>query len=287
MDWDDLRHFLAVGRTGSLRGAARLLSVNHATVRRRLEALESGLETRLFDRRREGLYLTEAGQELFGVAEEIDEQVRSAQTRVSGRESAPEGEVRISVPPALMRHWLPPHLAAFSQAFPGIRLLVSETDRFADFTRHETDISIRMAHQVEDDVAGRRLLQYARGIYAAPAYFRRDPADFVWLGWGDDSERPDWVRRTPFPEAPVRHQVYGHNMQIAAARAGLGLALLPCFLGETDPGLERARGTLPEPDRSLWLLLHPAVRRRARVRACVDFLAEAVLADRALFEGLA
>jgi DNA-binding transcriptional LysR family regulator len=285
MDWEDVRVFLAVSRAGSLRGAARALGVNHATVRRRLAQLEGRLDAALFARRPDGLDRTQAGDELLASAKDVEDALLAVQERVTGRESAPAGLVRISVPPAVMRSYLPRQLVEFCARYPEIELDVVQTDEFTRLGWREADLSLRMAFHVDDDVVGRRLLQYGKAVYAAPGYLEAAGAGVVWLGWSDEGPRPAWIRNTPFPEALVRHCLAGHMAQLEAARAGLGLTMLPCFLGDTEPGLVRVPGSEPQPDRSLWLLLHRALSQTARVRAFVDFLAEAVVRDRALFEG--
>ena len=121
-DWDDLRVFLAVARNGSLRGGARALGITHATARRRIVQLESRLDTHLFIRRPDGLNRTQAGDDLLGAAEGMEDALLAARERVTGRESAPAGLVRISVPPALMRSFLPPHLTDFAARYPDIEL---------------------------------------------------------------------------------------------------------------------------------------------------------------------
>lgn len=286
MDWDDVRVFLAVARAGSLRGGARSLGVNHATVRRRLELLEARLDAHLFVRRPDGLSRTQAGDELMVSAEAVEDTLLSAQERVTGRESAPAGLVRISVPPALMRSFLPRELAAFCATYPDIEFDIVQTDDFANFGWREADLSLRMAYAVDEDVIGRRLLQYGKAVYAAPGYPDPGGPPPVWLGWGADERHPAWTRDTPYPDAPIRHRLFGHMAQIEAAKAGLGLTMLPCFLGDTEPGLVRIPGSQPQPDRGIWLLLHETVRRSARVRVSADFLADAVLRNRALFAGL-
>jgi DNA-binding transcriptional LysR family regulator len=291
IDWDDLRVFLAVYRAGSLRGAARQLRLNHATVNRRLRALEAGLGTRLFDRTRDGFAPTPAAEELLAPAERVEDELYKAQREIAGRDATLGGIVRVSLPYALMRGFLAEDIAAFSRLHPGIQLEIDLTDRFSDLARLEADVSIRMAHEVTDDVTGRRLLQYAKCIYAAPAVAAGLEAagstgeNQAWIGWhyadGDDA----WVRATPHPGLPVRHNLPGHAQQLELARAGFGLAMLPCFLGDTEPGLVRVPGAEVIADRSLWLLSRSDLRRTARVRAFLDFIAEAILARRPLLEG--
>lgn len=286
-NWDDLRIFLAVARAGSLRGAARALGVNHATVNRRLGLLEQRLNTRLFERRPDGLTPTQAGEELFASAERIEDEMSAVQERVAGREALPAGLVRLSLPPALMRSPLAGDLAEFCAQHPQIDLDIDLTDSFSDLNWREADVSLRMAFEVADDVVGRRLLHYGKAIYAAPGYLEATPrGGLIWIGWGPDDPHPAWTRDTPFADVPVRHRLFGHTAQIEAARAGLGLTMLPCFLGDLDPGLVRVPGSDPIPDRALWLLLHHALHRTARVRALVDFLAAAVLSHRAVFAGV-
>tara|TARA_R110002167_G_scaffold33186_1_gene106716 strand:+ start:1485 stop:2366 length:882 start_codon:yes stop_codon:yes gene_type:complete len=285
IDWDDVRVFLAIARSGTLRGAARLLAVNHATVRRRLEQLERRLDTALFVRRRDGLDRTQAGDELLLSAETVEDSLLAVQERVTGRESAPAGLVRISVPPALMRSFLPHELVAFCALYPEIELDIVVTNEFANLGWREADLSLRMAHEVDEDVVGRRLLQYNKAVYAAPGYVEAAGTGPIWLGWSEADRDQAWTRDTPFPAAPIRHRLFGHTAQIEAAKAGLGLTMLPCFLGDPEAGLVRVPGSTPKPDRSIWLLLHRRLSRTARVRVCVDFLAAAVRRQRALFEG--
>lgn len=288
INWDDLRVFLAVARAKSLRGAARALSINHATVTRRLGALEAALGSRLFDRMPDGFAATQAGEDLLSSVEKVEGELFAAQRRVLGRDSDPSGTVRVSMPFAIMRGFLAAEIAAFSRQYPGIDLEVDLTDSFSDLARREADVSVRMAYEVTEDVVGRRLVRYSKAIYAAPELLDEfDPAarDVAWIGWGGEGATASWTRETPFPKLPVRHRLPTHALQLDAAKAGLGLTMLPCFLGDGEPGLRRVPGTAPIPDRSIWLLLHNDLRNSARVRAFVDFMAPAILRHRALLEG--
>lgn len=295
IDWDDLRVFLAVLRSGSLRGAARSLRLNHATVNRRLAALEAGLGAKLFERTRDGFVPTQAGDDLLQSAERVEDELFKAERNIAGRDADLGGEVKVSLPFAIMRGFLVAELARFAALYPGIDLDLDLTDRFSDLTRLEAEVSIRMAHEVTDDVLGRRLVRYAKTLYAAPEVAKAlHPTPGVtgatgagrgWIGWhGGDGDKT-WVRGTAFPNLPVRHNLPAHALQIEAAKAGMGLAMLPCFLGDREAGLVRVPGAAPVPDRSIWLLSRPGLRRTARVRAFVDFIAAAILDHRALLEG--
>ena len=292
IDWDDLRVFLAVLRSGSLRGAARMLQVNHATVNRRLRALEAGFGSKLFDRTGHGFVPTQAGEDLLLSAERIEDELFKAERDIAGRDANLSGEVKVSLPYAIMRGFLAADLCSFSRLYPGIDLDLDLTDRFSDLARLEADVSIRMAHEVTDDVVGRRLVQYSKTIYAAPEVAKiLDPVSSqfderrILIGWHGGDGDNSWVRGTPYPNIPVRHNLPNHALQMEIARAGMGLTMLPCFLGDNVPGLVRVPGAIPMPDRSIWMLLRSDLRRTARVRAFVDFITAAILDHRELLEG--
>lgn len=291
-DWDTLRIFLAVKRTGSLRGAADTLSVSHATVARGLRVLEVTLGTRLFDRSRTGLSLTVSGEKLVEATERMEAETLGIRRQLAGQDSRPSGRIRVSLPPILAFKFITPLLAAFSSTYPEIHVDLNISNTFLNLNRLETDISIRVSREVEDDVVGRRLVQYKKGIYASPDYIAARPdlavgdgSEADWIGWGDSIERPAWLLASPFPNAGLRHSIPEAVMQADAAASGMGLTYLPCFVGDADPGLTRVPGTEPVDDRSIWLLLHSDLRKTARVRVFVDFMAEEIIKTRALLLG--
>lgn len=269
-----------------------MLHLNHATVNRRLKALEAGFGARLFDRTRDGFIPTQAGEDLYEYAERVEDELFQAQQNIEGRDTALGGEVKVSLPYAILRGFLAPDLRRFSQQFPGIDLNIELTDRFSDLIRLEADVSIRMAHGVKDDVVGRRLIQYAKSIYATPdmvsdlnAASHLSKRNQYWIGWRTGDGENSWMRKSPYPDLPERHNLPNHALQLEMARAGLGLTMLPCFLGDRDRDLVRVPGAVPIADRNIWLLLRPDLRKTARVRAFVDFIATAILSHRNLLEG--
>lgn len=292
IDWDDLRVFLAVHRAGTLRGAARALGVNHATVTRRLAQLERALQSDLFERRPEGLVASQAGEDLLAAAERVEGELLAVQRRIGGRDDSPRGVVRLSVPPAMLRSFLSRELVAFARANPGIELDVDASHSYSDLARREADVAVRMADEIAEDVVALRVARYRKAIYASPTHLGAaagggplDPGQHNWIGWGEDLPYPSWTRDTPFPDLPVRHRLFSNILQLEAAREGLGLALLPCFLGDPEPGVARVPGTATLDGKSIWLLYHPDLRRTARVRTLIDFLAPAIQRHRALIEG--
>lgn len=287
LDWDHLRIFLTSYRAGSLRGAAEQLGVNHATIRRAIEGLEDRLGTTVFNRSSGGLTLTQPGEMLIDHAEEMERQTSRISRKLFGLDAEPSGKVRVSVPQSFAQGFLAEILAGFTEEFPDIQVEVIATNKISNLSKSEADVSIRVAHEVEDDVVGRRLLRYVTGAFATPEYLDRHPDLTIgdgtgthWIGWGSNS---DWIRSTPFPNAGSRHALPEIFMQLAAASQHLGMAWVPCFLGDSTPGLVRVPGVQVKPDRSLWLLLHSDLRKSARVRAFVDFTAEAIRKRREAF----
>ncbi len=292
IDWAELPYFLAVARTGSLRAAADLVGGTHATVDRHLRALEAAYSVRLFERSTTGLSLTPAGESLLPMAEEAELAVIGARRRIEGLDREAAGTVRVTVPPALAYDVLPPIFARFADQHPDIDLDITVTDRFQDLTRSEADVSVRVAFEVTDDVIGRRILQYTSGIYASRDYLARNwetaghrGEGLHWIGWGDSSPMPDWVRSSPFPNASLRHTVREGYMVMHMIHQGQGMSYLPCFVEKYLPGLVRVPGTEATPDRSIWLLLHADLRKTTRVRLFVDYMAQELKAMRSEFLG--
>lgn len=289
-DWDDLRFFLAVARKGSIRGAASDLGVNHSTVSRRIDAFEKKLDVRVFERLPSGYFLTQAGEEMLRSAERVQTEVTAAERRVAGRDARLSGLLRVTLPDSLAQSLLMPDLVAFCDAHPDIDLELIASSAMADLARRDADVAIRLSNDPPGYLVGRRLLKYATAIYASTAYLaRHDPIanadELRWIGWSDTVSDPQWVRESPFPRAPARNRIASTMVQLAAAKSGMGLAMLPCYLGDTEPTLRRTLPHRPVPDRDVWLLTHEDLRHTARVRRFLDFIADAILAKRDLMEG--
>lgn len=289
-NWDDLRFFLAVARKGSVRGAAALLGVNHSTVSRRIDGFEKRLDARLFERLPSGYFITGAGEEMLHAATRIEKEVDTIGRRVVGRDARLSGLLRVTLHGSLAQKLLMPDLAAFGAAYPEIELALVLSHSMADLARREADVAIRISNEPPESLVGRRILKYANAIYASHDYLAaRDLTDhgagLNWVGWSDTVPDPQWVRESPFPKAPARNRITEPMAQMEAARAGMGLAMLPCFIGDTEPGLRRVLPRVTMPSRDIWILTHEDLRRTARVRQFIDFMAKALLAKRDLLEG--
>ena len=287
-NWDDYRLFLAIAQAGTLSGAARLLGVTHSTVFRRLAGFEDRLGVRLFERLPSGYALTAAGEAMLQATTRIDDEIAAIRRRVTGQDQRLSGQVRITATDMLAIGLLPPHLAAFRREWPEIELELLVSDMRFDLTRREADVALRLGNPLQETLVGRRVGRLAFGVYASAALGAHVTGDLAaqnWIGFGS-GHAP--LRRMLAEWLPGLHPQFRTNSisaAVAAARAGIGLAPLPCAIADPDPELVRVAPFPGDFRLDLWLLTHEDLRHTARIRAFVDFMAEALAAQTDLLEG--
>jgi DNA-binding transcriptional LysR family regulator len=292
LDWNDLRFLLAVADEGSLSGAARALDVNHSTVLRRIGKFERLLDVRLFERLPNGYALTAAGEALANSARQIKETVDAVERRIVGSDLRLSGNVRLASTDTLALRVLPALLAEFRKRHPQVQVELLSGNSQADLNRRDADVAVRPTALPPQSLIGKRLCRLAYAIYAAGRYLeeraaRVSLAKHVWIA-PDDSMSSTVVGRYMAREQPgVSLALRANSLAslASAAAAGLGVCVLPCYLGDTMPGLERVRPPLPGAATDLWLLTHADLRKTARVRALVEFLSDGLLAQKDLLEG--
>lgn len=193
VNWEDLRIFLALARHGSLSAAARALSVNHATVARRIQSLEAAFNEKLVDRRPDGYILTPAGTRALAAASDME----AAAGAMGHRETdhAPRGLVRVNAPPALAQSYLTLRLARLTTRHPGLDIDFAGDIRPVSLERHETDVAVRLGRLQDAHVVARKLALVGFGFYAIPfglaPYCHRRRAGFHRL------------RRSPLPTSGI------------------------------------------------------------------------------------
>lgn len=276
LNWDDLRYFLAVVDTGSLTGAARQLRVEHTTVSRRVEALEKSLGLRLFDRLPRQWQLTAEGESLVPGVRRLEDEALSLQTAAAG--VAPlSGTVRISAPPVVASYLLVPQLGPLSVKLPGICLEVVGETRDANLFRREADIALRMPRPKASGLAARPLIEVGFALYASRHYLAEHGAKhWAFVGYEEsllDTPQQQWLEKTTAGR-PFTFRSNDLNMLLQAVRSGLGVGVLPHFLARNDPLLVPIASPECPVKRTLWLVLHPDVRRSPRVRAVADEVVE-------------
>lgn len=280
LGWDDLKVLLALSRQGTIRKAAAELSVSHSTVARRLKTLEKQLGVRLFDRLPDGYALNSVGEQIVEHATIVEREIHSLERSVTGSDSRFAGPIRLTtVPP--MASLLMPILAEFHTAYPQIELEVLTTYEVIDLARRDADIAIRFVHEPEPWLVGRRLPEFAKAAYATKGYiqthtFNGESASARWIGWRGDGAQPDWIAETDFPDCHAFWQVNDPITQQEAARAELGMALLPCWIGDRDSDLIRVPPGRVVHINQPWILTHPDLRTSARVRAMAAFISKAL-----------
>jgi DNA-binding transcriptional LysR family regulator len=286
--WDDLRIFLSLAREGTLTTAARSLGVSHPTVARRVQALEKQIGARLFERLPDRFVPTAAGEELLADTEAMEKAALSINRRSAGLSDTVSGVVRLSAGEA-MAAWLARHLPELRNNLRQIEFELIASHTLANLSRREADLLIR--EQVPDlgGIVARKLGRVAYAIYGHRGFARTkaEPKALPWIGFDDDhAYMPGqaWLHGMLDGAKPA---VRGNNWLVLheGCRAGAGLAVLPCYLGDPDPLLHRIGNVIPEVFADQWLLVHRDLRALPRVRAVMDAVIVLFQRERALLGG--
>ncbi|UYN99632.1 MAG: LysR family transcriptional regulator [Devosia sp.] len=291
MNWDDARIFLAVARQGQFLGAAKALGLNHATVARRISALEAALGSTLFHRRTNGTELTVQGERFLEMAE-IMESASLAASEAAGADSAIEGVVRIGAPDGFGVAFLAPRLGELTERHPGLRIELVPVPRAFSLSRREADIAVTLERPREGRLVARKLTDYSLGLYASRAYLARrgmpgslaDLADHPLVGYVEDLLYTATLDYTAAFLKDWRSSLSVSSAmgQTEAVRAGAGIGILHAFMARRDPDLVPVLSahTLR---RAYWTVLHEDQRALRRIALVSDFLTEIVARDRDIF----
>jgi len=274
-DWEDIRHFVALAREGTLSAAARTLGVDHATVARRVAALETSTGLKLVDRRARTTTLTEDGKRIATVAAPMEEAAFALGRAAQAAKPGIDGEVSISAPPNFASSVIAPQLVRLRHLHPGIRLKLIGEKRRASLSRREADVALRLMRPAEAGLFVRRIGNFGFSLYGAPAYLEKTPPHaFAFIGYDAsmaESPQEVWLS-TIIGEREVVLRTNDLETQVAAAHSGLGIAALPHYLGDSDPRLQRHVVTQKPINRDVWLVVHRDLRQVPAVRAVMEFL---------------
>jgi DNA-binding transcriptional LysR family regulator len=292
IDWDDVRHFLAVARGGSVRAAAERLGVNHSTVLRRIAQLEERLGAQMFERLPSGYRLTPAGEEVLEFAEQMEASSHRLETRILGRDQGVRGLLRVTLAPPLATHLLMPDFAEFARLHPEIEMDILSSGELANLTNRQADVAIRVVYDRKTlplNLHGLKGPELFGSVYISrerlAAWRGGAPDPIRWIVISPDGIQ-DWARKGEVRTAGAPFRATDGEAQIVAARQGLGITTLPCFVGDADPLLVRVPGADLHMYGTLWLLTQGETRKTKRVRLFTEFVSRRLAAHAPLLAGL-
>lgn len=288
MDWDDVRVFLAVARQGSMRAAGRALGLSQPTIARRLTAFKASIGgPSLFDRLPEGLRLSAAGEQLVPTAESVEEAMLTLERQRAAASPVLSGTVRVSTGECaagfLARCLSGPKTTALP---PGITLELVDGRQTLNLARREADMALR--HQPPE--SGDFYVSKA-GTFGVSVYRRRGAEARAWVTYTEeqaDYEPARYVQRQIEKTGmPVALRASSMLMHLEAIRAGTGRGVLPCYVGDGHPLLERLLPPIRELAADYWTIVHRDLRRAACVRAVMDWVKQVFAEQRQVIAGAA
>ncbi|MCY1196325.1 HTH-type transcriptional regulator DmlR [compost metagenome] len=289
MDWDNARIFLAIYRVGTLRGAAALLQIDQATAGRRLAALESSLDARLFLRTPGGYVPTAAGELAFAAAERMEQAADQLQRQMQGLDHRLSGAVRVATSETVAKYFIMEAIRRVHAQHPDIRVTLSTAIQMSNLTRREADLAIRNLRPDNPDLICRHLARKEVGLYASRTYLAahgepRPGTAFAGhtLVTYQQSVLPGWSDAfcgEPTGNGRLGVELNSGLMIIEAVVAGLGIGELPTHMAPDYPDLVRIWPARSE-SYDLWLVMHGDLNRTARVRAVADAIVEVFEEDK-------
>ncbi|MFY0681386.1 MAG: LysR family transcriptional regulator [Thalassovita sp.] len=289
VSWDDLEAVMLVGRYGTVRAAAERIGVAHTTLAKRVSSAERTLGTVAFVRSVKGYTPTEAGRRVIAHAEKMAFEANAVVRHVGGADSELAGNVRISLVGSVLSDVLAPHLNAFAIRYPKITLEFDTRDGILDLDMQQADIAIRFQDNPNPDLVGRKIGKVNFSVYASRSFdmSQYEAGDMIpAISWGRKARAREAYRKLGFPTADIRWSAADLHAQIAMARAGIGLANLPCYMGDADPDLVQVSVVEPRRVSDIWVLTHASLKSSERVSAAFDFLVKTLRHEMGRFVGL-
>ena len=283
-NWDDIRYFLAVTRSGSVSGAAKVLGVNHSTVTRRIQSFEEKHGVMLFKRQRDGYEMTDAAFTILEQAQQIEEQTQQISRTLYGRDSRLEGPISLTMTHDLFEYCLAQDLQEFQAEYPAIQLNLTVNPGLRNLASREADLAIRLTRSPPEYLVGHKVAGLQHGIYSSRHWAAAEPVPVVQ--WSSEDQLPEWAQEH-FPGAFTAMRVDTLSSMYAAVKAGFGVARMHCYMPDGIKGgdVMKLPVSLPRSDWSVWVLSHTDLRKTRRVQRCREFLLQRLKLKRGLFEG--
>ncbi|HUD52846.1 LysR family transcriptional regulator [Parvibaculum sp.] len=295
LDWENLRLFLETTRHSTLADAATRLKIDPTTLGRRLRRFERELGTALFERVPQGLRLTPMGQILAAHAEQMEDASVQALEAIKGTGGTARGTVRISATEGFGTFIIAPALVELSRQHPDLEIDLIASSGFLSVSKREADMAILLARPTAGRLVARKLSNYMLMLYASKTYLRsmppiHAPADLAnhrLVSYVDDliySPKLRYLNELPGTPSPTLRSssIVG---QYQATKAGAGLCVLPCFIGDMEKSLVRVLPDQIRIERTFWLAVHEEMRNFARVKAVSEFLLATTAAQQDVLMG--
>lgn len=282
MDWDYLRYIHALAIGGTLAKAGEILGVHQTTVLRRLDQMEEQMGVQFFERNRDGLQLTPVGETAFRAAERLTGEMENLERQLVGQDSAPAGKVRLAATDTMVNALISPVIADLVREYPDIELEVLTDNDVLNLSHREADLTLRPVNKPQATLEGERVGTIESAIYGSAGYCRHNPD----MDLDNAPDQQLWI----LPDESFSHLATGrwyrkhlknassiircNSLQAmhALARAGAGLAALPCYLGDSSRELKRLSAPLEGEGVDLWLMVNHETQQMARVRIVMEFL---------------
>ncbi len=283
-DWDDIRYFLQVAKSGNVTSAASVLGVNHSTVSRRVKSLEEKHGVQLFERNHTGYKLTDAGSAIVELAESMQLKSHQLARQLFAHDSRLEGSINLTMPNDLLDYCLMGEISQFKKQYPEVTLNLEVAKGLKNLAAREADVAVRLTPSPPDYLIGSQIATIQHGIYVHKNYCAGDKVDLIV--WQDEQEIPLWAKEH-FPDAKIAVRVGDCHSMFSAIKMGLGVARIPCFLPDIidDPEVLRLNIDVATSEWGVWVLSHVDLRDTLRVKRCREFLREALIQKKALFQG--
>jgi len=283
-NWDDLKYFLQVAKSGNVTAASQILGVNHSTVSRRVKALEETHGVRLFERIASGYKLTEAGSKIVEIAELMEANSLQISRQLFAHDSSLQGPINLTMPNDLLDYCLMESIGEFRRLFPKVTMNLSVSKGLKNLAAREADVAVRFTANPPEYLIGSEVCKLQQGLYCRDDFDISQPIKLIV--WQDELQIPIWAK-THFPKAEIAMRVDDCHSMLAAVKKGIGIARIPCFLPDIidDRSIRRLNFSLPHSNWGVWVLSHIDLRDTIRVKRCREFLREAILAKKAYFHG--
>ena len=286
INWDDLRPLLAVARFGTLAAAAKTLKINATTVGRRVQSAEAALGARLFDRV-DGQYVpTKLGEAVRRRAEAVEQEILALEGEVAGKDQSLEGVVRVTSVSVIINCLLVPCLPRLLSRHPNLGIEFFASDDNLSLTRREADMALRLGRPRGGRERTRKIGTLDYGVYASEGW-AADPDALPWLAYDETlnfTPEASWLAQNLGGASRALVRANELEALFRLVLAGSGRALLPLVMAEPDPRVRCLSGPRPVVSQEIWLVVHPELRKTARVSAVIDWILEVCTAKLAEFD---